>query len=355
MSGSTLKINQRDIRIVLLGFGSVSKSLCKILLEKPDQVRTALGRDIHVVGVCDSKVAMYNSKGFDIAALLRQKETGNRRFDTSSAEVVCKRDDDSPHSLALLKSGIEYDVFIDGSPNEQPALSCIRHALETGRRVVTANKTPIAQHFSELHKYPHASQRLRFSATVCGGLPVLNVGTLDLPVASIKRLRGIFNSTSNYVLDQLREGKSREMAIEHAQKVGIAEADYMRDLNGYDTANKLCIVANAVLKMPCTHADIPTRGVEKITAEEISEAAKRGKVVRLVALATRREDGSYDLSVQPEEVPIDSFLGRCGDTSMCIEFETDIFENISLMTDEKGVFPTAAAILRDIIDVSAGI
>jgi len=311
MSGSTLKINQRDIRIVLLGFGSVSKSLCKILLEKPDQVRTALGRDIHVVGVCDSKVAMYNSKGFDIAALLRQKETGNRRFDTSSAEVVCKRDDDSPHSLALLKSGIEYDVFIDGSPNEQPALSCIRHALETGRRVVTANKTPIAQHFSELHKYPHASQ--------------------------------------------LREGKSREMAIEHAQKVGIAEADYMRDLNGYDTANKLCIVANAVLKMPCTHADIPTRGVEKITAEEISEAAKRGKVVRLVALATRREDGSYDLSVQPEEVPIDSFLGRCGDTSMCIEFETDIFENISLMTDEKGVFPTAAAILRDIIDVSAGI
>merc|ERR1711900_120875 len=158
---------------------------------------------------------------------------------------------------------------------------------------------------------------------------------------------GIFNSTSNYVLDQLREGNSR--------KVAIAEADYMRDLNGYDTANKLCIIANSVLKMPCTNADIPTRGVEKITVQEISDAAKRGNVVRLVALATRREDGGYDLSVQPEDVPTDSFLGRCGDTSMCIEFETDIFENISLMADEKGVFPTAAAILRDIIDVSAGI
>merc|ERR1711964_297637 len=191
--------------------------------------------------------------------------------------------------------------------------------------------------------------------TVCGGLPVLNVGVRDLPVAAIKRVRGIFNSTSNYVLDQLLEGTSLEEAIKHAQDAGIAEADPKRDLSGYDTANKLCIIANAVLKFPCTHAEITTKGVEKISAQEISDATKRGNMIRLVAQAIRREDGGYDLSVQPEEVPLNSFLGRCGDTSMCIQFETDIFENISLMTDEKGVFPTAAAILRDIIDVSAQI
>jgi len=266
------------------------------------------------------------------------------------------------HSLQMLQhEKCDYDVLIDASSGDR-AVPLIQHTLKSGRRVVSANKTPIATDFKALMAYPNIVKRFRYSATVCGGLPVLNVGMKEFPAAHYHCVQGVFNSTSNYVLDECAKGRTLEDALREAQERGIAEGSELRggktvdnladlvrndnDLNGYDTANKLCIIVNAILDQECSTKDIPRTG---ITPEIINEPLKDNHVLRLLAKAQwNGQTQRYDLSVEPEQVLASSNLGRCGDTSMGIEFRTDIFENIYMTTDEKGVYPTAAAVLRDI-------
>mgnify|MGYP001276458807 CR=1 FL=1 len=151
----------------------------------------------------------------------------------------------------------------------------------------------------------------------------------------------------------MRRGRSRDEALKEAQKRGIAEADPELDILGRDAAVKACIVANT-MGIPAMYSGEYVKGIQDITASQIREAAeKRNNVIRLVASVRREKNSSeYALSVKPIEVKIDSFLGSCDGTSMCVQIRTDIYETISMMTDEKGVYPTSAAVLRDVLSLS---
>jgi len=299
---------------------------------------------------------------------MKNKKTGKGFNPSQAGATMCFHRNKIPqgrsHCATLLEHpDCVYDVLLDASSGDR-STDLIHSTLKKGLCVVAANKTPIARNFTALHQYPNVTRRFKYSATVCGGLPVLNVGTRDFPATHYHSVRGIFNSTSNFVLDQVAAGETLENALRECQERGFAEGGELRggntvddlaslvknddDLNGYDTANKLCIIVNAILGQPCKTADIPRTG---ITQHEMDKPVQNGHILRMVASALWK-DGHYELSVKPEQVPVNSFLGRCADTSMCIEFHTDIFENISMMTDEKGVEPTAAAVLRDILDVS---
>jgi homoserine dehydrogenase len=192
---------------------------------------------------------------------------------------------------------------------------------------------------------------LEFSATVCGGLPVVNVGRRDLTCARIELLEGVFNSTTNYILDRMSHGEDRATALQAAQEAGIAEADPTLDLEGIDTANKLVILCNSVLEYPTQLSDVTITGISGVTADDVAGASLFDLVYRLVARARRHEDGSYSLSVNPEAVKKTSFIGSCVGSDMCCMFQSDEFERIMMKSDEKGVFPTACAMLRDIFTV----
>jgi homoserine dehydrogenase len=177
----------------------------------------------------------------------------------------------------------------------------------------------------------------------------------------MRSVRGIFNSTSNSILDAMARGGNYADALRQAQLDGIAEADPSLDVEGWDTANKLVIIANSILRQPCTLADVqPVIGITEITAAEIREHAARGEVVKLVARAEPDLTGlqnlsglrPYKLSVQPEWLPADGFLATVSGWEMGIVFDTDIMGLQQLKVDERGPVPTAAAMLRDVISLT---
>lgn len=335
------------VDIFLVGFGSVGQHVAKLLLQR-DRKRPPL----RVVGISDSRGALSRAEGIDLEKALRCKREGNRICD-------CEIPGATVHqcTMDMIKSIAKRgDIILEGSPVDLTTggvgLECCRYALSIGVHVVLANKAPLVLAFHELHETAALSpkSRLAFSATVCGGLPVVNVGQRDLGIAEIDSVCGVLNSTSNYILSRMARGEDSGEALRAAQASGIAEADPTLDVDGFDTANKLVIIANAVLGYNCNLESVSVEGIGGIGWTQIAEAATEGKVYRLVARAVREEEGeerSFRLTVRPEKVEKYSFLGSCEDTDMCVVFRSDEFETISLKTDEKGVFPTASAMLRD--------
>jgi homoserine dehydrogenase len=196
---------------------------------------------------------------------------------------------------------------------------------------------------------------LAYSATVCGALPVVNIARRDLAACEIRSVAGIFNSTSNSILAAMGRGESYEAALRQAQLDGIAEADPSLDVEGWDTANKLVIVANSILAAPVTLADVsPVIGITGITPDQIREGAARGQTVKLVARAERVTGATSGvrLSVQPEWLPAGDFLAGVNGWEMGVVFDTDIMGLQQFKVDERGPVPTAGAMLRDVITLS---
>jgi homoserine dehydrogenase len=147
-------------------------------------------------------------------------------------------------------------------------------------------------------------------------------------------------------------GGTYAKALKQAQIDGIAEADPTLDVEGWDTANKLVIIANSVLGMPATLRDVePVTGITSITPDHILEAAGQGKVIKLIATA-ERQGAAYRLSVEPKWLPRDDFLANVNGWEMGIVFDTDIMGLQQHKVDERGPVPTAAAMLRDVINLT---
>ena len=331
------------LRAVFLGFGSVGKACAELLLRGHPS-------NLCVVGVSDARGGTLSAEGLNLQELLQHKAGGESVKTFAGGSPVA----DSAALVRQCSESCRADVVVDLSPvnleSGDPGLSAVRMALERGVSAVLANKAPLVLDYAGLEKLRAAQDlHLEFSATVCGGLPVINVGRRDLVGATVE-VEGIFNSTTNYILHQMEQGHDRSAALADAQRRGIAEADPSLDIDGFDTANKLVIICNSVLGIPARLNHVALTGIGGVTSDAMEAAKGRGCVIRLVARAVKSSEANglgFELSVRPEEVLQTSFLGSCVESDMCCRFRTDIFENIEMKTDEKGVYPTAAAVLRD--------
>ena len=336
-----------NVLLVLVGFGSVNQALARLLLDKRDILSQKYDLTFTVVGVADSRGARYNDDGLDLADLLAHKAAGHSVATFPGGKPL-------PDSLALARTA-DYDLLLEASPvnltDGEPAMGCVRAALGRGKDAVLANKAPLALDFAGLHTLARAQNAgLAFSATVCGGLPVINVGQRDLIAADIHKIEGIFNSTSNYILTHMAAGERYDDALAEAQRRGLAETDPSLDVDGWDTANKLVIIANAVLGLPARLDDVSVTGIRSLSADVIAQARAQGSMYRLIATATRTDDG-WQMEVRPRLAPLHSFLGGIDLWEMGIVYHTDIFEDMYLKIDERGPLATAAAMLRDSVNL----
>ena len=179
---------------------------------------------------------------------------------------------------------------------------------------------------------------------------MLNVGQRDLVAAEITGLRGIFNSTSNFILAEMAQGHSFGAALAEAQRRGIAEADPSLDIDGWDTANKLVIIANSVLGVETTLADIAVTGIREVTTAALQTELSRGQTIKLLATATASA-GRYQFQVAPTILSRDEFLGRCDSWEMGIEIHSDLYGTLYQKIWEDTPIPTAAAMLRDAVNL----
>jgi homoserine dehydrogenase len=218
--------------------------------------------------------------------------------------------------------------------------------------VVTANKAPLVLAFPRLRSLAlEHGVRLCYDATVAGGLPAVNLGQRDLAAADVYRLEGILNLTTNYILTRMAEdGLSYDEALADAQAAGHAEADPSLDVEGWDAANKLVILAHSVLDYPATLDEVAVEGITGVTPDMLAEAASAGKRVKLVATAEREGEG-YRFSVRPTWLEADHPMAQLRPKQMGIVYHTDISGSIAAAIVEETPVPTASAMLRDVIAI----
>jgi len=338
----------KTIRFLLIGAGNVGRRFLELIALKRDTLCNRLGLDLVLAGVADRSGVAVCLDGLDPQRVVELKLNGQGvanyplwgRAGVSALEMV----ETTQANLLLEASPVNLQ---DG----QPGLACIEAALARGMHVVTANKAPLVLAFPRLLALAQANGvQLCFDATVAGGLPAINLGQRDLAMADIYRLEGILNLTSNYILTSMAErGLSYDQALAHAQAAGHAEADPRLDVEGWDAANKLVILAHSVLHYPATLADVAVQGITGLAAETLQQAVAEGKRVKPVAVA-EREGARYRLAVGPAWLDRGHPLAQLGAEQMGIVYYTDVCGVISAAIVEETPMPTAAAMLRDVID-----
>lgn len=337
----------KTINTALIGLGHVGRSFLHILETKGERIAAQYGLAFRLTCVADSSGVAVQPGGFDPLTLRRHKQEGRRVADLpgylpgrTPADALA----DAPVDLLLEASPVNLQ---DGGPG----LAAVRAALSRGIAAVLANKAPLVLAFAELQTLAKANNApLGWSATVCGALPVINIGRRDLVAADVSYLAGIFNSTSNFILGEMAAGRSYADALAEAQARGLAETDPSLDVEGWDTANKLVIIANSFLGMQATLADVEVQGITRLTAEDLQAALADGSTIKLLAQA-EQVGGGYRLTVGPKAIGGRSFLGQCDGWEMGIEIKSDLYGIMYHKIWEREPLPTAAAMLRDAVNL----
>jgi homoserine dehydrogenase len=225
----------------------------------------------------------------------------------------------------------------------EPGLTHIRTALGKGMHVITAAKGPLAFRFSELKAL--ADQKgvsLKFSAATAAALPTVDVGEFCLAGAEI---------TTNYILTRMhREGIDYEKALAAAQALGIAEPDPSLDVEGWDTASKLVIIANHLLGASLTLNDVEVSGVTGVSRQMIEEAKAQGKFIKLIGRAAR-EEGRVVARVAPQALGPEHPMANIHGAQKGLTFLTDSMDRVTVTGGKSDPKGTAAAMLKDLINI----
>lgn len=342
----------KEVRYMLIGLGNIGRNLLDILAHRQAQVEATYGLRFVLVGAADTSGAAVDPKGLD-PAFIRDLKLARKGVATHP-----QAGQPGMRALEMVEAG-QAEMLVEASPTNlkdgEPGLSCMRAALHRGWHVVTANKGPLVLAFEELTALAkERGCKLLYSGTVAGGLPTVNIGVRDLAGSGVLRVEGIFNGTTHYILSRMEEaGLSYEQALAEAQAAGIAEADPTLDVDGWDAANKLVIIANSVLRRPTKLADVAVEGIRGLTLEDLRRARANGKVLKPLAVAERR-GADYALSVKPTALDEAHPLAHTGKWDMGVVYYTDYMGVISAVIEEKGPVPTSAAVLRDMINVYVG-
>lgn len=338
-----------QIRFVLIGLGNIGRNLLDILVHRQKQIEADFGLKFVLVGAADSSGAAVNPAGLDMARVRDLKLGG---------EGIADYPDFGRAGMVALEvlEAVRAEVLVDASPTNlrtgEPGLSAVRFALNAGMDVVMADKGPLVLAYDELISLARQMEvEVCFSGTVAGGLPTVNLGVRDMAGSGILRVEGIFNGTTNYILTRMEQEQiSYEEALAGAQKAGIAEADPTLDVDGWDAANKLVIIANSALKRPTKLSDVTVEGIRGITLQDLQQARREGKVIKPLAIAVQQGD-DYQLSVRPVALDANHPLAVTGKWDMGVVYYSDYMGVISAIIEEKGPVPTSAAVLRDMINI----
>ena len=321
---------EAPLRIGVAGLGNVGATLVRIIQKDGEELNRKLGRRIVVTAVC---------------ARSRSRDRG---IDSSDLQWF-----DDP--VALAKSDA-IDLFVELIGGEDgPALAAVKAALEIGRPVVTANKALLARHGVALARIAEETgAQLGFEAAVAGGIPVIKTLREGLGSARIARVYGIMNGTCNYILTRMgNEGIGFAECLADAQKLGYAEADPTFDVEGFDTAHKLAILASLCFGCEIAPDQIFVEGITSISQADIKVAADLGYKIKLLGIAQRSADG-IDQRVHPTLVPKSSAIAGVDGVLNAVALETDHVQELLLSGPGAGGPPTASSVLSDILDIARG-
>ena len=272
----------RTVNVGLIGLGTVGGGTLQLLAQN-SQLIADRGFALHVKKVCNLDVPYTEAK---IAELGLTDTTATSDF----------------HDLV---DDPEIDVVIELIGGIHPALEMVQAALQAGKSVVTANKDLVASHGAELFKLAEEQRAdFLFEASVAGGIPILKALKDSLAANNIVEIMGIVNGTTNYILSQMSStGADFQPCLQRAQELGYAEANPTNDIEGFDAARKMAILASIAYNANITEDMVYVEGITKISKFDIDYAAQLGYVIKLVGLARPQGDEAAEVCVYPLMIP----------------------------------------------------
>jgi homoserine dehydrogenase len=257
------------------------------------------------------------------------------------------------HDAAAVVVADDVDVVVEVIGGIEPARELIIEALKAGKPVVTANKELLANVGRELFETAEgAGVDLLFEASVAGGIPLMRPLRESLAGDRIRRVLGIVNGTTNYILSRMAEsGASFSDALAEAQGLGYAERDPTADVEGFDAAAKTAIIASIAFGARVVAGDVYREGISDITDADIASASELGYAVKLLAMADETEAG-VAVRVHPTMVPVAHPLASVRDSFNALFIEADAVGQLMFYGRGAGGEPTASAVLGDVIDAA---
>ncbi len=334
-------------KLALLGFGNVGQAFARLLLDKQAEMRHRYGIEFTVTGIATARHGIaINHQGLDLEQALSLARAG---ASLNALSVLPPVSD----SLEFIRA-CGADVFFENSPVDyatgQPAIDYLRTALQHGMHAITANKGPVVHAYRMLSDLAAAQGRkFYFESTVMDGAPIFSLFRAALPAARLIGFRGILNSTTNLILTRMEAGESFEQAVSYAQAIGIAETDPSGDIDGWDSAIKVCALATVLMDFPLKPNQVERTGIRHITPADIARARAAGKRWKLICSAQRRGDQVL-ASVAPELVAPDSPLYTVEGTTSIVQFESDVLGLLSVIETDPGPHTTAYGLLADFIN-----
>ena len=340
----------KTVRLALVGVGNIGQRLLTLIDERCETLSNEYQLDFSLTCVADSSGVAMNDSGFELAAIVRYKANRGRLVELPE---FC-----AGLSFTDALETASCDILLETSPlnleTGDPGLTNSREALQQGMHLVLANKSPLALAHGEILDLAAANDvGVLYSATFCGGLPILNIIRRDMVGGNITRFRGIFNGTTNFILAEMLGGNDYASALQQAQDIGAAEAEPSFDVGGWDTAAKLVIAANQFLDPMISLTDIDVTGIENVSVTDLQNCRRKGQSLKLIASAERIND-NWSFKVEPTVVPADSFLGSCNGWEMGVVIDSDIYGKSFYKLRENEPIPTAASVLRDAVHLAIG-
>ena len=316
----------RPIRIALIGAGTVGSKVASLMLEQSEDLEARSGAPLVLVGV-------------GVKDANKQRPGIPKELTTSDVSSLLTKD---------------IDILVEVMGGIEPARTHILDAMSRGISVVTANKELLARDGATLAAAAEKNNvDLYYEASVAGAIPLLRPLRESLVGDRVKKVLGIVNGTTNYILTKMDEtGASFEDALAEAQKLGYAEANPSADIDGHDAAAKAAIVAQLAFHTRVTIDDVYCEGISKVSAKDVKAAKEMGFVIKLLAIAERLDEESIVVRVHPAMIPRSHPLASVREAFNAVFVEAESAGSLMFYGRGAGGAPTASAVLGDLVAVA---
>ncbi len=312
------------IGCAILGYGTVGSGVYNVIRSNCGLVNERAGDDIEVRRVLDL-----------------------REFPGDPVESILT------HDFEDIVNDPEVRIVVEVMGGLKPAFDFTKRCLEAGKNVCTSNKELVAEHGLELMRIARQNDvNYFFEASCGGGIPIIRALNDCLTADCVDEITGILNGTTNYILTQMTdEGADFDDVLKQAQEMGFAERDPSADIDAFDPARKIAILASIAFGSSVDYRDVYTEGIRDISAEDIQYAATLGYAVKLLASAVKSDDG-VRAWVAPMLISPDHPLYSINGVMNAVYVHGNMLGDAVFTGAGAGSLPTASAVVADVIDAA---
>ncbi|MEA3508173.1 MAG: homoserine dehydrogenase [Synergistota bacterium] len=335
-------------KICCVGFGNVGQGLVRILEKKRDKLKDTEGFEYIVTSIADPvKGSVHNTAGLDLTATLKLlDEEGSLKNHPDATER------ETLDIIADPASDLVVEATITNLETGEPGVSHISRALASGKHVVSTNKGPVSVALPKLLDLAKANGvSYMFEGVVLSGTPAMNLARDALAGCDITQVQGIVNGTTNYILSRMEDGMAYGEALKKAQELGYAEADPTGDVEGWDAAVKVQVMAKVLMNRPLQVTEVERTGITDITPADVEKAKAAGARIKLIA-KVGEENGKFTARVAPMEMPLNHPLAGVMDAVNALTFTTDHLGDVTIVGPGAGRVETGQALLTDILAIN---